>query len=168
MGIRLFFCAVIFSCSVFAGLELRNRLYVRLRSLRSFREYFRAIKSNISHYGMSLDDIAKELAGQDFLHEFCRILRDNTSHSNYPEAFLDALKTQKSSLCLSEEDISFFCSVVNHISSADMDGAVASLEAADEQFSMLLRSAREKCDTNGKLRVVLCVSCGSVAALLFL
>ena len=47
MGFRLFCSAVIVSCSALIGLELRRRLFVRVRSLKYFRDYLRSVRSYI-------------------------------------------------------------------------------------------------------------------------
>ena len=168
MGFRLFCSAVIVSCSALIGLELRRRLFVRVRSLKYFRDYLRSVRSYISYVGMSLDDIASELNSEEVNSEFCSILREKTSYQNFISAFTDTLVITKKSLCITDEDFSLLCSVVNKIGASDIDGAIDSLNIADEQMSALIVSAGKKCETDGKLCVVLPLSCGAVAALLLM
>ena len=168
MGLRLLCCAVIFSCSAFIGLELRRRLSVRLRSLQFFREYFRSMRSYISHFGMSLDDIANVLNKRENAFAFSAILRDKTQHSGFPLAFTDTLHAVKNAMSLSDEDVSYIGSLVTSVGSSDIDGALEVLCSADERLSELIETARRKCESDGKLCVVLSLSCGAVAALLLL
>lgn len=168
MEFRLICCAVICVCSALVGVELRRRLFARLRALIFLREIFRSVKTYISHFGMSLDDIADELDGREDLAGFCRILRENIRHNHFFPAFSDTLKMTQNTFCISDDDCRFFCSVASRVGSADIDGALAVLSAADEQLGHTIGSAREKCEKDGKLRLVLSLSCGVVAALLFL
>ena len=168
MGIRVLCCAVVFCCAALTGLELRRRLFVRLRSLQYFREYFRFVRSNISHYGMSLEDIANEHKPGEQLPGFTAILRENTQQQPFASAFADALRVMQTSLGLTEEDRAALCAVVNRIGGADTDGALEVLQAADEQLSERIAGAKEQCETEGKVRVVLALSGGAFAALLLL
>lgn len=168
MGFRVFCCLVIFSCAALSGLDLRRRLYVRLRSLQAFMEYFRLMKTNISHFGMSLDDITIELDGGKILSEFCTFLRENNHTLNYPICFSHALEKYQKSLLLLDSDASFLCSIVNRTSESDVDGAIEALDYADEQLLMLISTAKEKYETDGRLRLVLSMSFGAAVALLLL
>ena len=131
MGLRLLCCAVIFSCSAFIGLELRRRLSVRLRSLQFFREYFRSMRSYISHFGMSLDDIVNVLNKRENAFAFSDILREKTQHSCFPLAFTDTLYAEKNAMSLSDEDVSYIGSLVTSVGSSDIDGALEVLCSAD-------------------------------------
>lgn len=168
MGFKLFCCALIVSCSVLAGLELRRRLLARLHSLIFFREYFRQIRSYISHVGLALDDIASELDYENNYSKFCLILREKNLHSSFPSAFASTLSIVQKEFCLSDDDFTMLCAFVDNTGSSDLEGAVESLKFADEQISDLIKSAKEKLETDGRLYVVLSLSCGAVAALLLL
>lgn len=168
MGIRLFFCAVIFLSSSFIGLEFRRRMFIRLRGLNYFRQYFRSVRAYVSHVGMSLDDIAYELEGRNNDFAFCDILREKNQFVNFSSAFADTLNVMQKSFCFTDDDCASLCSFVSKIGSSDIDGALEVLDLADEQLAEWIYSAKEKCETEGKICIVLGLSCGAVVALLFL
>lgn len=168
MGFRLFWCAVIVSCGCFFGLELRRRLYIRLRSLEMFRGYFRTVRAYISHFGMSLCAIADEIDKGGNTSKFSLILREKLQHSDFPAAFSNTLDEVKNSLSLYDDDVALLVSIANRMGGLDLDSAVSSLNLADEQLSSVIDSAKDKCETDGKIYAVLGLSCGIAVALLLL
>lgn len=168
MGFRLFCCSVIVSCSVLFGLSMRHRLFLRLQSLEYFREYFRSVRTYISHVGMSLDEIVLRLDTGDSCRQFSRLLGEKCQQSSFPSAFSDSLLCLKESLCLTDADIHLLSSVADKLSFSDLDGALEYLGLADEQLLSLIESAEMSLKSDGRLYVVLSISCGSVAALLLL
>ena len=74
----------------------------------------------------------------------------------------------KNALSLAEDDVLLLCSISKRIGGLDLEGAVSSLDLADEQLSSVIDSAKEKCETDGKIYAVLGLSFGIALALMLL
>ena len=168
MGYRLVCGVFLVVCACLIGFEKRSRLYVRLRSLEMLRDYFRSVRGYISHVGMSLDDIAYEIDKGMSRSNFSQIIREKTHHNGFSTAFADAVHTLKNSLCITADDQALLCSFAERIGGLDRDGAVETLQLADEQLISLIDSVKTKCETDGKIYVAFGLSCGIVAALMLL